>query len=109
MALKRITVLLVLLVCAFFGSVSTMAADNTATTAAELTQAIPDAEFDEPAKADTKEPAGECCHTKGVPECGGSCDICCETRQNASCIAGSCNSNSPFACTCDVTTSCTCK
>ena len=54
-------------------------------------------------------PAGECCHTRGDGECGGACDVCCETGQNAVCEPGSCDPNNPFECTCQSITSCGCK
>jgi|GEM_PF-3219412 len=109
MTTKKIISCLALLTVFFFGSAAIAVAQDGNTTGNNPTLAAPDTDSFEPAEAKSKEPTGECCHTKGVPECGGACDICCDKEEQASCIAGSCDPNNTFACTCAVTTSCSCK
>jgi hypothetical protein len=109
MSLKHSIFLIALMFCASFTSLSTVAQDGNNPTASTPALVVPDTDVYEPDKPQSKKSAGACCHTRGAPECGGSCDICCEEDANPSCVAGSCDPNNTFACTCQVITSCSCK
>jgi hypothetical protein len=109
MPTKQIFTLLTVLSFFFFGSACIAVAQDGNTAGSKPTMIAPDTDSFDQEKVGTKEPDGECCHTKGVPECGGSCEICCDKEEQASCVAGSCDPNNTFACTCIVTTSCSCK
>jgi hypothetical protein len=109
MSKKQIITVLTLLSIFVFGSANIAVAQYGNATGSKPTLAVPDTDVYGEEKAASKEPTGECCHTKGVPECGGSCDICCNKDEKASCVAGSCDPNNTFACTCVVTTSCRCN
>lgn len=108
--IKKILSCLFVLIFVYFG---------TPCSAADVGTTTPDPTVTEPATQNTDQTqaekeksdasAGGCCHTRGAPECGGTCDICCKTGQTATCDAGSCNPNNPFACTCERMTSCNCE
>ncbi len=100
---------LAMLAVFIFGYTCAAVAQQGNTPGATPTLTAPDIDALEAEDSKAKERTGPCCHTKGVPECGGACDICCQENEQASCVAGGCDPNNTFACTCAVTTSCSCN
>jgi hypothetical protein len=109
MTIKQMITCLALLAIYIVGSASITVAQEIGTTGAAPTLTARDIDSLEPQDEKADDDAGPCCHTKGAPECGGSCDICCKMNEQASCVAGGCDPNNAFACTCDVVTSCSCN
>ena len=112
MTYRKLVTCFAFLTVLFIGNAGSVFADDEYVTdaeAVEITQPPPVTDLITPQETVTEETPEDCCYTKGVPECGGSCDVCCKTPQHALCVAGGCNANNPFDCTCDVTTSCSCK
>lgn len=109
MTIKQMLACLVVLAVFIVGNTSMVVAQESSSTHGKPTLKVPDIDALDAADTKAKNDAGPCCHTKGTPECGGSCDICCKKNERASCVAGSCNPNNTFACTCQVVTKCTCN
>jgi hypothetical protein len=109
MTTKRMITGLALMAIFIVGSATITIAQDSSTPGAKPTLTAPDIDSLDPQDKKSDENAGSCCHTRGAPECGGSCDICCKENQQASCVAGGCDPNNTFACTCTVVTSCRCN
>ena len=109
MTMKQILKCTTLLIAVLFGTVCIAAGETLKTTVIKPTMVDPYNNAVEEKAAKARKEPGACCNTRGAPECGGSCDICCEKDASPSCVAGSCDPNNTFACTCQVLTSCSCN
>jgi hypothetical protein len=109
MTIKQMIACLATVALFLVGGAGLAAAQEAVSTGGKARLTTPDIDALDPAEKQADDDAGPSCHTKGAPECGGSCDITCKENQQPTCIAGTCDPNNTFACTCTVVTSCSCN